>query len=131
MSSSRDAVAWGGNLVMAFVLGVGIGTVGSFLQAVRIGPVPVGVILALAVSALAVAVAAGLGTARLLPVAATAGWLLAVVPLAGRRPEGDLVVAGDAVGYVWAYGGMATVTCVCLSVIALRAARPAPRGGRS
>ncbi|RKS72421.1 hypothetical protein CLV35_2665 [Motilibacter peucedani] len=113
--------------VLALLLGLLVGAVGSFAQEVRAGRVPAGLLLALLASAVAVALASALGTSRLLPVAATVGWLVAVVPLSGRRPEGDLVVSGDTTGYVWAYGGMALVACTCLACIALAASREGRR----
>jgi hypothetical protein len=109
--------------VLALLMGLLAGTVGSFAQEIRAGGVPAGLLAGLLASVLAVGVASAMGPSRLLPVAATVGWLVAVVPLSGRRPEGDLVVSGDTTGYVWAYGGMALVACACLASVALAASR--------
>ena len=82
------------------------GGLGSFVHAVRIAGLPVGLSCALALSA-AVFVTGGLLTAtRSGPAAAAAGWLGPVLLLSAPRAEGDLVVSGDLLGYAWLLGGM-------------------------
>jgi Family of unknown function (DUF6113) len=67
--------------------------------------VPVGLVVGLALS-LAVFAFAGLAArSRSGAAAAAAGWLLVVLALSVRRPEGDLVVPGTALGYAWLLGG--------------------------
>ena len=39
--------------------------------------------------------------------AAAVGWVLPVLVLSSRRPEGDLVVPATATGYAWLLGGFA------------------------
>jgi len=50
------------------------------------------------------------------------GWLVAVLVLASRRPEGDLVVPGSVAGYVWLLGGtLLAGVCVALPYSGARA----------
>jgi hypothetical protein len=87
--------------------------------------VPVGLAAALAATVAAVVVADGLDRldrSGVPPVMTALGWLVAVVPLSGRRPEGDVVVPGDVEGFVWAYAGIALVVGTAL-VLATRARR--------
>lgn len=103
---------------LALVLGAVAGILGSFVHAQRVAGLPGGLLAALALSA-AVFVAAGLlVAARSGAAAAAAGWFLVVLLLSAPRPEGDLVVAGNALGYGWLLGG--TV------VAGLAVARPYP-----
>ncbi len=54
--------------------------------------------------------------------AAAIGWLVAVLVLASRRPEGDLVVPGSVAGYVWLLGGtLLAGVCVALPYSGARA----------
>lgn len=115
-------------LALAFALGLLVGGVGSFAQADRLGGVPVGLVLSLLASAAAVVAVTVLGSSRGLPVSAVLGWLVAVVPLAGSRREGDVVVAGDSVGYAWAYGGMLLVCATCVVVVARLLSHPGTGG---
>jgi N-acetyl-1-D-myo-inositol-2-amino-2-deoxy-alpha-D-glucopyranoside deacetylase len=90
----------------ALVVGVVAGVLGSFVHPLVAGGVPVGLLCAYALSG-AVFVAAGLAVrARSGAAVAAAGWLLPVLLFSSPRPEGDLVVAGDALGYAWLLGGV-------------------------
>ena len=67
--------------------------------------VPVGLLAGLALT-LAVCAIAGLATGSRGPAACAAlGWVSMVFLLSTRRPEGDLVVPGTLLGYVWLLGG--------------------------
>ncbi len=90
---------------LALVAGGVAGLLGSFVHAIATYGVPGGLALGLGLS-LSVLVTLGLATGRRrLPVLAAAGWLAVVLVLSARRPEGDLVVAGDGLGYAWLLGG--------------------------
>ena len=91
--------------VVAMLGGLGAGLLGSFVHATTSYGVPVGLLAGLGLS-LAVFVTAGLTTRSRAPVAGAAlGWVVAVLLLSIRRPEGDLVVPGTLLGYVWLLGG--------------------------
>ena len=92
-------------LVPAALAGAVAGLLGSFVHALEPAGLPVGLLLARALSA-AVFVTCGLALGRPGAVAAAGGWLLVVLLLASQRPEGDLVVPGSTVGYLWLLGGM-------------------------
>ena len=77
---------------------------------------PVGLAVAAALSA-GVFVTCGLLLGRPGAAAAAIGWLVAVLVLASRRPEGDLVVPGSVAGYVWLLGGtLLAGVCVALAL---------------
>lgn len=95
--------------MLALLLGLVAGALGSFLQAASldVGPValPYGIVAAFVLSGVAF-LAAETGTGgRSGRVAAVLGWLLGVVPLAIPRPEGDLVVTASTRGMLWLFGG--------------------------
>lgn len=112
---------------LAGAAGLGVAVAGLGLlahrQVVRVAdvPLPWGLVLAL-VTAFAVVVAAGLVD---VPAAATVagGWVLCVLLVLRGRPEGDFLLAGDATGQAYAWGGLATVAAAL--VVSVRAsARP-------
>jgi len=87
-------------------MGIVAGVLGSFVHPVTAWGIPVGLLCALALSG-AVFVTAGLAVrSRSGAGAAAAGWLLPVLLFSSPRPEGDLVVPGDALGYAWLFGGV-------------------------
>ena len=91
--------------VLAFLGGLGAGLLGSFVHADTSYGVPVGLLAGLGLS-LAVFATAGLTTRSRGPAAGAAlGWVSIVFLLSTRRPEGDLVVPGTLLGYVWLLGG--------------------------
>jgi hypothetical protein len=111
----------------AFLAGVAAGGLGSFVQGYLWHGLPVGLLVALALS-VAVFSATGLTLgARSGALAATAGWLLAVLYLSLRRPEGDLVVPASTLGYCWLFGG----TLLAGAAIAVPSALWAAAGNRS
>jgi hypothetical protein len=90
---------------VAMLGGLGAGLLGSFVHADTSYGVPVGLLAGLGLS-LAVFVTAGLTARSRAPAAGAAlGWVVAAVLLSVRRPEGDLVVPGTLLGYVWLLGG--------------------------
>lgn len=98
------------------VAGAGVGVVGAFLQgrSVEIGGVglPVGILLALCAT-VAVFVLAGAAVGNRLGVVGPGiGWVVAVLMLATRRPEGDLVLPATATGYAYLLGGAIAVGLV-------------------
>ncbi|HSF26491.1 MAG TPA: DUF6113 family protein [Actinomycetes bacterium] len=104
-----DLVAAAAVYVLVVVVGFGVGLIGSFSQAATrtlVGvDLPVGLVASLVVT-LAVIVGAGLSTgSRVGAGLAFAGWLLATMVMAVKRPEGDLVVAATPLGLVWLFGG--------------------------
>lgn len=95
--------------VAALLAGAAAGLLGSFVHAYTAYGVGVGLVVALGLS-LSVLVTLGLATGgRRACVLAAVGWLAVVLVLSSRRPEGDLVVAGDGLGYGWLFGGTLVV----------------------
>ena len=88
----------------AAAAGACAGVLGSFVHPLVLAGLPVGLAVAAALSA-GVFVTSGLLLGRPGAAAAALGWLVAVLVLASRRPEGDLVVPGSVAGYVWLLGG--------------------------
>jgi hypothetical protein len=87
------------------VLGVLLGLIGSFEFSWQAGSVPVA---ALVLTAVNLAVFRGAGWAMESKVAALVPavfWIIVVLVLSSRRPEGDLVVTGTAAGYTFMFGG--------------------------
>ena len=88
------------------VVGVLLGVLGSFEFSWGIGSVPVAAI-ALSLVNLAVFRAAGWAMeSRLGAVVPAAPWMIILIVLSSRRPEGDLVVTGTTAGYVYMFGGV-------------------------
>ncbi len=108
-------------LLGAVVAGALAALVGSFLHAATLLGLPAGLLAALGLSGAAVVapgVAVGSLAASLL---ALAGWVLTALYASGRRPEGDLLVRADGVGYAWLYGG--TLLLAALVALVHRPAR--------
>ncbi|NHC13164.1 DUF6113 family protein [Motilibacter deserti] len=118
MSTRADVAATVVACLLGAVLGLLAGVTGSFLQEVRPWDVPVGLVAGLVASGAAVFGAASLTRSPAPVVVTPLAWLAAALPLSAARPEGDVVVPGDTVGYCWAYGGMLVVgvsAVVCAS----------------
>lgn len=79
--------------------------------------VPWGTLLALA-SAFTVVRAAGLLAGVQGVVGVAVGWVVMVLVLQPARPEGDFLLAGDALGYGFLLGGLATVAAAVVTGIA-------------
>jgi hypothetical protein len=116
-------------VVAAAVAGVAAGVLGSFVHPLEVGWVPVGLVVGLALSG-SVVVLARLLAGRSAALAAGAGWLAAVLVLAGQRPEGDLVVANTVAGQVWLFAGTALVgACIVLPLGRVLAVPPSGSRG--
>lgn len=102
------------------VLGLLFGLVGSFEFSWTIGSVPVAAILLSAAAFAAFRIAGWAMESKLGVAAMAAPWLIVVVLLSSRRPEGDLVVTGTTAGYVFIFGGS-------IAAIAAVAATRSPR----
>jgi hypothetical protein len=111
-----EAFVTGGAYGALAVGGAVLGVAGSFYQGVDVGPVP---LLAVAFAALNLAVFRLAGWAmgtRLGAVAPAVGWLIVVIFMSSRRPEGDLVISGSAAGYIFLLGGtVAALTAIARS----------------
>jgi hypothetical protein len=86
------------------VLAAGCGIAGSFVHR---WASPLGVVLTIGAAAGVFLFARRWSRSRVGIGAVSAAWLLPVLLLAQRRPEGDLVIAGDVVGMVFLFGGAA------------------------
>jgi hypothetical protein len=103
------------------VLGVLLGLLGSFEFSWQAGSVPVAA-LALSVANLAVFRAAGWAMeSKLGALVPAVLWIIIVLVLASRRPEGDLVVTGTTAGYVYMFGG---AVAALVAIVWTRSARP-------
>ena len=104
-------------------LGVLVGALGSFVHAQVVAGVPVGLLCAYALTAALLSAGRLATRSRSGAAAAAVGWVGALLLLSAPRPEGDLVVAGGALGYAWLVGGLVVATLV----VAVPSARAAPR----
>ncbi|MDP9392776.1 MAG: DUF6113 family protein [Actinomycetota bacterium] len=99
--------------VLGAVLGSLAGSLGTFVHRsdlhLSAASLPVGLVLALVLSVATVVLCGAATSSRLAAAAAAAGWLLAVLSLASRRAEGDVILAALPSGYVWLYGGTVAV----------------------
>jgi hypothetical protein len=103
------------------VLGIMLGVIGSFEFSWQVGSVPVAAIL-LSLVNLVVFRAAGCGMeSKLGAVIPAVLWMIILVVLSSRRPEGDLVVTGTTAGYVYMFGGAAAALA---AIVWTRSARP-------
>ena len=125
----RSRVSPGGRLLRALLVipvllaGALAGLVGSFVHPLDAAHLPVGLLIALALSG-SVFVTARALLGRPGAIVAAAGWLVAVLPFATQRPEGDLVVPATLAGYVWLLGGFLLALGCVLVAGPRREARP-------
>ncbi|MDN3352662.1 DUF6113 family protein [Actinomadura sp. DC4] len=103
------------------VLGVVLGVIGSFEFSWGFGDVPVAAILLSAVNLAAFRAAGWAMESKLGAVVPALLWMIILVVLSSRRPEGDLVVTGTAAGYVYMFGGAAAAL---VAIGWTRSARP-------
>ena len=95
-----------GRALLAVVLGLVMGVLGTAAHRTTWLDLPVGIILALALTlSTAVLCRAWSGLGGML--AAGGGWLVAVQVLSLSGPGGDVLVPAEAVGMAWSYGGLA------------------------
>lgn len=103
------------------VLGVVLGVFGSFEFSWQVGAVPVA---AIALSLVNLAIFRGAGWAmesKLGAVVPAVLWMIVLVLLSSRRPEGDLVVTGTTAGYTYMFGG---AVAALVAIVWTRSARP-------
>jgi hypothetical protein len=108
------------------VLGSVLAVIGSFEFSWEAGSLPVAAVL---LSVVNLAVFRGAGWAmetKLGAVVPAVFWLIVVVVLSSRRPEGDLIVTGTVPGYVFIFGG---AIAALVAVSWTRSARPWMVGG--
>lgn len=108
MSSSSRLVV----LPLAGALGVVIGVIGSFLQAVQVSVLPLGVVIALSMAGTAFFVL-GVSVGRSGAVASVLGWTLGVVSVAVPRAAGDLVLTASVRSSAWVLGGVMLGSAAC------------------
>jgi Family of unknown function (DUF6113) len=103
--SRLEAFVTGGAYGVLAVAGAAVGLLGSFYQAVGIGPIPA-LAIAFALLNLGAFRLAGWAMGTRLGAAAPAlAWLLVVIFMSSKRPEGDLVISGSTAGYIYLLGG--------------------------
>jgi hypothetical protein len=103
------------------VLGVLLGVIGSFEFSWQFGSVPVAAILLSVVNLAAFRAAGWAMESKLGAVVPAVVWMIILVVLSSRRPEGDLVVTGTTPGYVYMFGG---AVAALAAIIWTRSARP-------
>lgn len=91
----------------ALLVGATAGLLGSFLHPQRLAGLPVGLLCGLVLTAAAVVTGGMLTGARAGAAVTAVGWVAPVLTLSAPRPEGDLVVPGTTLGYLWLLGGTA------------------------
>jgi hypothetical protein len=105
-----------GAVVLLFVLGLVLGIFGALLipAGPRIGPVllSVGVAVALVGNIVAGVLGTEMTGNRLGAIVPGIGWVVAVLPLGAKRPEGDLIVTGDTKGYAFLLAGLLAAVAV-------------------
>lgn len=89
----------------ALLVGSTSGLLGSFVHPLRVAGVPAGLLCGLALTVAAIATGGLVTSSRTGAAAAAVGWVVPVLVLSAPRPEGDLVVPGTALGYLWLLGG--------------------------
>jgi hypothetical protein len=100
-----EAFVSGGAYGVLAVSGAVVGLLGSFYHAVDVGPIPAFAIAFALLNLGAFRLAGWVMGTRLGATAPALAWLLIVIFMSSRRPEGDLVISGSAAGYVYILGG--------------------------
>jgi hypothetical protein len=103
------------------VLGVLLGVIGSFEFSWQAGSVPVAAIVLSVVNLAAFRAAGWAMESRLGAAVPAILWMIVLLVLASRRPEGDLVVTGTTAGYVYMFGG---AVAALVAIVWTRSARP-------
>ncbi|HEX6471341.1 MAG TPA: DUF6113 family protein [Streptosporangiaceae bacterium] len=108
-----EAFVTGGAYGALAVGGAMLGVAGSFYQGIDAGPVPLLAIVFAALNLIGFRLSGWAMGTRLGAVAPTVGWLVVVIFMSSRRPEGDLVISGSAAGYIYLLGGtVAALTAI-------------------
>jgi uncharacterized protein DUF6113 len=89
----------------AAAAGAAAGVAGSFRYAWTARGLPLGLLTALLLTVAVIATVGLASRGRLAPAVAAVAWVVVVVLLSVRRPEGDLVVTGTALGSLWLLAG--------------------------
>jgi hypothetical protein len=113
-----EAFISGGAYGVLAVGGAALGVAGSFWQDVDLGPVPLLAIFFVLLNFGAFRLAGWAMGTRLGAVVPAVGWLVVVIFMSSKRPEGDLVISGSAAGYVFLLGG------AIAAVVAIARSRP-------
>jgi hypothetical protein len=100
-----EAFVSGGAYGVLAVAGAVVGLLGSYYHAVDVGPIPAFAIAFALLNLGAFRLAGWAMGARMGAGAPALAWLLIVIFMSSRRPEGDLVISGSAAGYVYLLGG--------------------------
>jgi hypothetical protein len=100
-----EAFVTGGAYGVLVVAGAAVGLLGSFFHAVDVGPIPLFAIAFALLNLGAFRLAGWAMGTRLGAAAPALAWLLVVIFMSSKRPEGDLVISGSAAGYVYLLGG--------------------------
>jgi hypothetical protein len=111
------AFVTGGAYGVLAVLGLALGLIGSFLFSGTVGSVPVAAIVLVLLNFGCFQLAGWAMRSALGALAPAVTWMIVVVLMSARRPEGDLVVTGTLPGYVFMVGGM--VAALIAVVVAL------------
>jgi hypothetical protein len=127
-----EAFVSGGAYGVLAVAGAAVGLLGSFYHAFDLGPIPAFAIAFALLNLGAFRLAGWAMRTRLGAAAPALAWLLVVIFMSSKRPEGDLVISGSAAGYVFLLGG---AVAAVLAVVRTRSttsrlqsqARTAPR----
>jgi len=93
-------------VALAALGGLAVGVLGSFLQAIALLGLPLGLPLVLAGTGLAFFGAGSAGRSRGIAAACAAGWALAVVVMITPRAAGDIVLTAEPTTYVFLAGGL-------------------------
>jgi hypothetical protein len=100
-----DAFLGGAAYGALAVAGLVIGVLGSFYQGWAAGPVPVAAIAFSLLNLAAFRLAGWAMGGKLGALVPAVAWLLVVIFLSSRRPEGDLVINASVASYVYLIGG--------------------------
>jgi Family of unknown function (DUF6113) len=100
-----DAFVGGAAYGALAVAGALLGVLGSFLQGGGIGPVPVAAIVFSLLNLVAFRLSGWAMGAKLGAIVPSVAWLLVVIFLSSKRPEGDLVINSSVASYVFLIGG--------------------------
>jgi hypothetical protein len=103
------------------VLGVLLGVIGSFQFSWEIANIPVAAVILCLVNLAVFRTAGWAVESRLGAVVPSVLWIIIVLVLSSRRPEGDLVVTGTIPGYVYIFGG---AVAALIAIVWTRSARP-------
>lgn len=116
-------LSWIGLIVVGAVFGLAC----TITHASKIGPVPVGIVVAIIACAALLVAVRSLMQDRWAALAAGIGMLGAVVVISGAGPGGSVIVPNDLLGQIWTYvvAGMVVLVVAWPDLSRLRAASAA------